>query len=250
MRYDGDKASTGRKGNIRVTMSARFLILASAATAMAAGPREVQAQSMRGSVEQIGVQQPVGIQQVAGRSADPASTSPQVASAAESASPARQLTSERGAGPGAVQLSKGPRSAQGSAALSSRADGRTSAVERVSGSDRCDPAARRGRSEKCAAVIESRSAEFARREAPTLSPEQRIIVDQQLRDRLPGVGEAARRLAASGDDAQSMEAQSVASVVLAPPPPGPEAGLPKDDPTATPQMQAIINAIVGRAGPP
>jgi hypothetical protein len=217
---------------------------------MTAFPCAAQAPSMRGSVEQIGAPQPVGIQQVAGRSPDPASTSSQVASGAESVAPARQLTSERGAGPAAVQLSTGPRSAQGSIALSSRADGRTSAVERVAGSDRCDPAARRGKSEKCAAVIENRSAEFARREAPELSPEQRIIVDQQLRERPPGIGEAARRLAASGNDAQSMEAQGVASVVLAPPPPVPETGLPKDDPTATPQMQAIINAIIGRAGPP
>ena len=210
-----------------------------------AAPSAAAAQTMGTAVVQIGSPQPFGIDQVAGRAPNGDATS-QVASVAESAAPARQLTTERGAGPGAAQLSRGPRSAQASSPLSTRADGRTSAVERVAGADRCDPAAARpARADKCTAVIENRAAEFARSDAPSLSPEQRIIVNQQLRERV-GMSEAARRLAASGRDADSIEAQGVASVVLAAPPPGPVRDQPKDDPAATAQMQALINALVNR----
>jgi hypothetical protein len=55
-------------------------------------------------------------------------------------------------------------------------------------------------------------------------------------------------LAASGSDADSIEAQGVASVVLAAPPPGPVRDQPKDDPAATAQMQALVNALVNRGG--
>ena len=123
-------------------------------------------------------------------------------------------------------------------------------VERIAGSDRCDPAkADRSRAANCAQVIETRASEFARRDNGSQSPEQRIIMEQQLRERSGSVGGAARRLAAKGDDAQSMEAQSVASVVLGAPPAEPKRGKPIDDSAATEQLTAIVNAVINQPPP-
>ena len=207
----------------------RFVMIA-ALGAGASGAAVAQAQSSRGTVDQIGSPQPVGMQQVSNRTA-------------ASASPALQLTSERGSGPVSPQLTKGAPTAQPSQPLSVPRDGRTSAVERVAGSDRCDPAKADRPRAACAQVIETRAADFARKEPPPLSPEQRIIIEQQLRER--NVGGAARRLAAQGDDAQSMEAQGVASIVLRATV-EPKRDKPEQDPAATEQINAIVNAIVNQ----
>ncbi len=206
-----------------------------------------QAQSSRGTVDQIGSSQPVGILQLSRGSVH--MPSPQLSSSAESASPARQLTAERGSGPAAQQLTRLPRSAQPSIPLSRPEDGRTAAVERVAGSDRCDPAKNVSRTAKCAHVIENRAGEFTRRDTTPLSPEQRIVMEQQLRERSAGLSSAARRLAANGDDAWSMEAQGVASVVLGAPSGEPKRDKSDDDPAASEQMKAIVNAIVNQPAP-
>jgi hypothetical protein len=82
-----------------------------------------------------------------------------------------------------------------------------------------------------------------------LSPEQRIIAEQQLRERTGKFGGAARRLAVNGSDAESMEAQGVASVVLRAPPAEPKRDKPEQDPAAAEQLNAIVNAIVNRPSP-
>ena len=202
----------------------------------ASGAAAAQAQSSRGAVDQIGSPQPVGMQQVSGR-------------AATSASPALQLTSERGSGPASPQLTKDARSAQPSQPLSEPRDGRTSAVERVAGSDRCDPAKTDRPRAACAQVIETRAAEFARKDPTPLSPEQRIIVEQQARERSGSFAEAARRLATNGDDTRSMDAQGLASVVLSAPPAELKRDKPDADPAETEQLNAIINAIVTQTTP-
>ena len=234
-------------------LGTQYLIIA----ALAAGASHAalaQTQLRSGSVEQIGSSQPVGMQQVPSRPVGdlrdglPAnSPSPQLSSAADSAAPSLQLTRERGSGPAAQQLTRGARTAQPSQPLSKPEDGRTGSVERVAGSDRCDPEAERPRVAKCAQVIETRAAEFTRRDPAPLSPEQRIIVEQQARERGGSFGDAARRLAANGDDARSLEAQGVASLVLRAPPAEPKPAKPDADPAPSEAMTAIVNAIVNAA---
>lgn len=206
-----------------------------------------------GGVEQVGRPQPVGMDQVARPAgATPARASklvaPQVSEKRDRDPPARQLTSERGAG-AARQLSDGRRSAQPSQALSLPSDGRTAAVDRIAGSDRCDPASRDRARPRCANVIETRAAEFARPDPTPLSPEQRIIMEQQQRERSATIGGAARRLANNGEDSRSIEAQGVASVVLAAPPTQPGPVKPGADPAASEQLNALVNAIINRPQP-
>lgn len=171
---------------------------------------------------------------------------PQLADKQDSAAPSHQLTSERQSPPAPVQIYKGKRTAQPSQPLSRPADGRTGSVERVAGDDRCDPAASEHGSRECAAVIETRAAEFSRPDATPLSPEQRIIIAQQLRERAGTAGQAARLLAIGSLDADSEEAQEVASIVLRPPPAPPEQKKSDEGPTAEEQAAAIVNAIIGQ----
>lgn len=206
-----------------------------------------QAQSARGSVDQIVSPQPVGMLQLSNRSDGPPAS--QLTAGAKSASSSPQLTVERGAGPTAQQLTRGAPSAQSSDPLSWPQEGRTTAVERVAGSDRCDPATRGTKAAKCAQVIETRAADFKRVEPASLSPEQRIIMEQQLREQPRGWRGAARRLAANGDDAQSMGAQGVASLVLGAPAAEAKGDKPKDDPAAIEQLQAIVNGILNQPPP-
>jgi hypothetical protein len=230
----------GRHPRKEQHLSRRNPCLLIAALAAGAAPAAL-AQAQRGSVEQVGSWQPVGMQQVAGR---------QPGAVADSAAPALQLTGERDARNAAPQLTSGPRSAQPSQPLSRPEDGRTGSVERVAGSDRCDPTAERPRAAACAQVIETRAAEFTRRDPTPLSPEQRITVEQRAREQGGGFGEAARRLAANGDDSNSLEAQGVASVVLRAPPAEPRPVKPDPDPAASAAMTAIVNAIVNAAPSP
>lgn len=215
---------------------------------LAAATPAQAAQDGRGSVDQIGASQPVGMDQVKQAVHAPVR---QVSPVTERAPTSLQLTTERGSGPGSQQLTKSARTAQPSQALSTPKEGRTGAVERVAGDDRCDPAAQaKVRSANCVAVIETRAAEFSPRAAAPLSPEQRIVMDQQLRERSSGTASAVRRLARNGEDAQSPDAQGLASVVLREPinpkrdqPPDPAAA------AASSEVFAIVNAIIDRPAP-
>ena len=173
---------------------------------------------------------------------------PQLTAESESASPAHQLTSERRSPRATSQIYKGKKTAQSSEPLSRPADGRTGSVERVEGNDRCDPAAeQKNPSRDCAHVIETRAAEFARPETTPLSPEQRIIVAQQLRERGATAGSAAKLLAIGSIDADDPDAQQVASIVLKPPAEPVKEKKPVDEPTdAEATAAAIVNAIVNQ----
>jgi hypothetical protein len=213
-------------------------------------PAAVPAQNGRGSIDQIHAR--TGADRVSSAPADIApkgqatgiAPSPQLTSGSESMAPAAQLTKEGRSVPQPMQLYRGGRTAQPSQPLSRPSDGRTATVDPVGGKDRCDPASDRALGKKCAGVIENRSAEFARKEPQPLSPEQRIIAEQQSRDQAQTVGSAAKRLAVTGEDADSIEAQGVASVVLRKPPEEPR-DKPRTEPLAADQLQAIVNAIVG-----
>lgn len=179
-----------------------------------------------------------------------------------------QLPAPRGAGPGQLtreapgarapdQLYRGARTAQSPPSPSRPADGRTAApAARIGGRDRCDdrvPDAAIARA--CARAIETRSDEFATAPAPALSPEQRLLVDQQVRRGPETTRGASQRLAGEGD-ASSIEEQSVATVALRQGDAargGTRPATPTADPSAlSADTQAFINALVGSitAAPP
>ena len=218
---------------------------------------QAQAQDERGSIDQIGVEDSGTIQQISVDSRQvlsptrtaPATSAPppQISFKSQSNAPTPQLTQEPRNARGAAQLYTGGRTAQPSEPLSRPSEGRNAAVTRVAGNDRCDPAAKaNGRSTRsCAGVIENRAAEFARPDPAALSPEQRLLAEQRQRDGSGTTRDATRRLARSGADVESGEAQAVASVVLGTSPPSPGA----QDPAAPAQglseaTLTIINAIV------
>ncbi|HET7605828.1 MAG TPA: hypothetical protein VFK28_07145 [Sphingomicrobium sp.] len=140
------------------------------------------------------------------------------------------------------QVSTAARNAQPPQPLSSPSQGRTGAIERVSGTDRCDPAIPpEKRSDECKQVIETRAAEYARPSRAELSPEQRLLIDQRFRAG-NDVADATRSLAISGEP-DSAQAMGIASIVLdrqnePQPRPGKE-----QDPAADAAIEAIANLL-------
>jgi hypothetical protein len=142
-------------------------------------------------------------------------TTAQLSTTDDSGPAQTQLTNRRSSRDEPAQLSTGPRTAQGPQELSRPAEGRTAAIERVEGADRCDAAMPKDeRSDECKRVIESRAEDYSRAPPTQLSPEQRLLRDQQLETVGNDLTEASRRLASSGTDDNSIESQAIASIVL------------------------------------
>lgn len=179
-------------------------------------------------------------------SADNFAPPPQLTAEAQGQAQEPQLTSEGRSVRTPLQLYQGGRTALPSQALSRPSEGRTAAVAPVGGTDRCDEVATNAADRAaCAHVIETRSAEFERPDPVTLSPEQRLLVEQRLRE-VP----ASRRLASTGLDPNSLEEQAVASLTLRPTPPD-ERDKPEDERSASEAAAAaLVNAIVNGPGQP
>lgn len=198
--------------------SKAHILAAVCAAAMAAA---VSAQERGAAIEQLPPADAGPVAQIsdpAEQRASPAvavQSAPQIASQAESARAEPQLTSERQLAPATAQLSTGPRTAQASQPLSRPSQGRTAETERVEGEDRCDPADEKsaGRA-SCERVVEARADEFDAPRAPELSPEQRLLLQQQMGDQASSANSAARRLAATGITDNSLESLGVASIVI------------------------------------
>ena len=140
-----------------------------------------------------------------------------------------------------TQLYRGGRTAQPSAPLSSPAQGRTGAVEAVEGRDRCDPgAADRETPGRCAQVIETRSAEFAKPSPTALSPEQKLLVDGRIR----GEPVAADRRIATRSDADDPDYQRIAAAAALQNAPASAAQKPVDEEKDA-QAEALQNAAIG-----
>lgn len=177
---------------------------------------------------------------------------PQIPGPGENRDGVRQLTRERAGASAGAQVSRGAKSARASDPLSTPAQGRTGAVARVEGEDRCAPDRAGTRPPVCDRPIETRAADFARPRAPVLSAEQQLIVDQRLReaglvDRVAN----GRRMDPNGLDPDTLASQEIASVVLdpqddrsdpgAPGPGAPLTGLPD-------AAAALIEVILQNAG--
>lgn len=166
-----------------------------------------------------------------------------------------QLHGERATARVGTQLSDGVRTAQSSEPLSTPAQGRRQSVVRLGGKDRCDPRAGAGPiATACAHVIETRAADFAKPSPLVLSPEQRLIVDQRLRDAPASAQAAVERIGRNDVDPAAADAQSVASLVIAPATGTRDAEKPASDTGVAPTgalSTALIQAIVeGRTASP
>ncbi len=172
----------------------------------------------------------------------------QLSSQGESTPATRQLTRGGESTGSAPQLYRGGPTAQPSIPLSSPSEGRTAAVTRVQGEDRCDPRADRSAAgADCRRVIETRAAEFAAPEPTRLSPEQRLLGEQRMMS-VGTVQAAAQRLATNAANPDAIEDQSIASVVLGSAPP-PAPGRPDEEPADgnSAAIEAIVSAVVNPA---
>lgn len=230
-----------------------------AAVVLALVAAPVQAQSGRSDMEQVdspaaGAAQPIA--QVSGEArllllpqqrADREAVPPaQLTTDGEARSAQPQLTDEEGRIRAPRQLYQGGKTAQPSQALSHPSEGRTGAASPVAGKDRCDPAAAEAKAKRCESVIETRSAEFTRPDPGILSAEQRLLIDQQLREAPSGARTAVRRLGSTGFEPGSIEEQGVAAIALQGSDAAGKAPDPADDPAKNeldPAVQAVIGII-------
>lgn len=137
------------------------------------------------------------------------------------------------------QVASGAASAEPAPALSSTDQSRPTPRTVIEGQDRCDPSTRvRLSSAACAKVIETRSAEFERTPA-TLSPEQRLLLEQ--RSTAPTNQQGTARRLATGEG--TLEDQAVASIALRQPPPSSKKEEEKA-PVSQEQAAAIVGAIL------
>lgn len=137
---------------------------------------------------------------------------------ARSSEPLPQVAAREGARPSA-QLTPRGRTAAAPPPLSLPADSRPQAAVALTGKDRCDPQdSRAGQIEQCQRILELRAGEFSTREAPTLSAEQRILIEQQNRERrLPLQRSMQAGLTKEPDDANERANQELAAVVFGSP---------------------------------
>jgi hypothetical protein len=162
-----------------------------------------------------------------------------------------QLTSDRRPARAQDQLYRGGRDAQASAPLSRPSQGRTGAVARVGGADRCDPQAesRGERPRNCAQVIETRSAEFPTSEPAQLSAEQRLLIEQQNRSR-NSIQSAVQRAGHGEVDPDRAEDQAVASIVLPEQPSQARSEQQPAEDANSATAAAIVDAIISRQTAP
>jgi len=102
-------------------------------------------------------------------------------------------------------------------ALSQPSQGRDTRAAALKGKDRCSEEQEALQTEVCARVIETRSAEFPIPDHEPLSPEQRLLADQNLLDTAPlDLNNAARRLS-SGREDETLAGLAVANLALGKP---------------------------------
>jgi hypothetical protein len=126
------------------------------------------------------------------------------------------------------------------AAAAKAARDRTVDVSALGGVDRCDQADA-ALDPACALIIEQRADDFARKDKNTLSPEQRLLVEQRARRSGAAADRSSARDLAGPGAALDLESQGIASVVL----PKPDA----PDPTTEKTLDAsnlgdVTDAIV------
>lgn len=214
-----------------------------AALVAASGTASAQVSSTNSpDIPQVsGTDDSVSVEPVAQARAAGATT--QLSNQSDSMAAEAQLTTVKSSNGQPTQLTHGPKSAQPPQALSRVAEGRTGAIERVEGSDRCDPKLPKERNPTdCSRVIETRAGDYDRPSPTQLSPEQRLLLDQQLQTAGDDVADATRRLASSGHTDNSIESLGIASIVLGQDQPQ-QKPVKADDPAADAATQAVLQIL-------
>ena len=188
-------------------------------------------------IPQVGGEQP-------GATASSAEAPEQISADQDSRAHEAQLSGAAASREQPKQLTTAKRSAESPDSLSRPSDGRNPRVERVEGTDRCDPAlAEAKKSPDCKRVIETRADEFSQPQRAELTPEQHLLIDQQARSENGDVTDATRRLAATGDADSSPESLAIATIVLRQPAPEPGPPEKQEDPTTQAAVQALLQLI-------
>lgn len=114
------------------------------------------------------------------------------------------------------QLTSSKRTIDAGLAISRPSEGRRQTVVRLAGSDRCDPAAvsSTSASPTCRRVIENRSEDYVRSDPNPLSPEQKILVDQRIRELPDSPEQAVQRIGRNEVDPESSADQGIAAIAL------------------------------------
>ncbi|MET0374755.1 MAG: hypothetical protein ABW128_10920, partial [Rhizorhabdus sp.] len=141
-----------------------------------------------------------------------------------------------------TQLAPPGRTVAPSPALSQRADSAPGSTVKLIGADRCDPQSPDARDlARCRRIIELRAAEFSAAEAPMLSAEQSLLIEQQARERKLSVSrDSSARMARIAEDPNERTNQELAAVVL-----GSPAGdsLPRPDADPTSEASALAEVL-------
>lgn len=203
-----ERAVRGEKRAPVTRLFGSFVLLCSTGVTASADPPQ-------SSIDQIPSAR-TGVE-IPGNVPDRAVTSPtQIVTDAKRLRATSQVTLEGRIARSPEQLSSTGKTAQPPQPLSRPSEGRPSAVERLPDDDRCDPAEPKRPRAKCANVIENRSAEFARPDPGALSPEQRLLLEQEVREGALDARDGARRLAQTGEADESLAAMGVAAAALRP----------------------------------
>jgi hypothetical protein len=137
-------------------------------------------------------------------------------------------------------------------AVSNPADSAPGSIVRIGGNDRCDPQLTQKFYAECLRILELRSGEFSAPEAPTLSAEQRLLVEQRQRDEAVAEVSPTLRLryaTASQPDADLQSNQELASIYLPDPTP-PVPTVPAEDSKAADLGELLRNLGFDAPPPP
>jgi hypothetical protein len=217
------------------------LFSAAAASALAGTALRAQDTSDKARLDEFAVptsQDPLKVDQVAPHTVAPApaqvrdrTLAQPVHSEAAGRMPA-QVSSPKQGGEVAQLATRSQSRAALAGAAANPADRVPGAVQRIGGQDRCDPAQEKAAYAECLRILELRADEFHAPEAPTLSPEQRLLGEmRQIDPRFADTAGTPRmRFATTGQpDADLQSNQELAAVVLSSQPTNQE---PTDTPAA------------------
>jgi hypothetical protein len=143
-----------------------------------------------------------------------------------------QVSSPAQGGDVAQLATRGQSRAALNGATANPADRIPGAVQRIGGQDRCDPAQEKAAYAECLRILELRASEFHAPEAPTLTPEQRLLGQMRTpAERLADTGNLRLRYGTTGQPDADLESnQELAAVVLSTQPTSPT-------PTETPATE-------------
>lgn len=170
----------------------------------------------------------------------------------EASTQAVAQVSQNGHGIEQAQLSKpGATPDQSSAAVSSPDQSRPDGVQRLAGTDRCDPQLGDAERERCKHILELRAQEFHAPAPPQLSAEEKLLAEQRAAEETSRRSPDTRLRLASRDDpdAELESNQELAALYLQRQGPPPE---PAPDKTAPPLDESLAKVLEALqiGGPP